>query len=580
MIKNMENFMWKMKNYDKNKEIEISNKGVHRIISRLICSRNIELMNIDKFLSSEYNDLSDPYLLNDVEKGVNIFIETIKTKGSVAIIGDYDADGIISSTMLKELCNNFKLKCKVFLPSRIEHGYGLSKNTIESFIDENKIPPDLLFITDCGTNNYKEIEILREYGIKKIIIIDHHEIMDRNKLSLNADALISWHLSNGFNEMCACGEVFQFIRGIRYKTNKINPIEFLTYACIGSVADVSPVVGDNRIIIKNGLTEYAINHIRGYGLRALLEQSNVHVNSLTQEDISFKIAPKINAIGRIYKPDAIYHLLIERDVQNALEIMEHIIDYNDKRKKIQHEIEIEAKKIIKENYQEYKYGILCFNEKWHIGVVGIVASKIVEFCDCPALVIGHSNGVWKGSGRSINGVNIKEILDSCSDLFISYGGHAGAVGATIKNELINDAPKIFNEACEKYFKTHSISKDIIKYFDATIKPSAINMEIGEKIIEMSPWCQYNNPEPIFKLSDVKIVNSKFIEKETWKLLKFYVEKNGVKSEFMFKTFSPVCGAEIEGRIADIYFKFPQKTKDPSNKFFSYEMNMVDMELKD
>ena len=570
--------MWKQKEYNKDKEIKLRNKDMHRMLARLVSERNIPTEKCERFLKSEYKFLSDPYTLNGVEKAVDIFIHAVKNNYNVSIIGDYDADGIVSSTMLKELCTNFQLKCNVFLPSRIEHGYGLSQNTIESFLQENRILPDLLFITDCGTNNYDEINLLKEKGIKKIIIIDHHEIMDEKKLSKNADALISWHLSKDFNEMCACGEVFQFIRGIRYKTNKINPIEFLTYACIGTVADVSPVVGDNRIIIKNGLTEYAINHVHGAGLRTLLSSSKIHPSCFTQEDIAFKIAPKINAIGRIYKPDAMHQLLIERDINNAEEITEHVSEYNEERKRIQKNIEREAKQIIEKDYQFEKNGLLCCNEKWHIGVVGIVASKIVETYNCPSLIIGHSNGTWKGSGRSVNGVNIKDILDLCSELFESYGGHAGAVGVTLKKEYIEKAPEIFNDACRKYFEKHKIEKEVINYFDASLKVSAITMDIGEKIIELSPWCQYHNPEPIFKASSVMVSDVQLIEKETWRLLKFHIEKDGVRCPYGFKAFSPCCGSEIEGRMINVYFKFPQKTEDPNNRFFKYEMNIVDIEL--
>jgi single-stranded-DNA-specific exonuclease len=567
--------MWKQKEFNKEQELNMSQKGMHGILARLISQRNIETESAESFLKADYNDLSHPYKLHDVEKAVNIFIEVAKNKGAVSVIGDFDADGVISSTMLKELCNNFGLQCNVFLPSRIDHGYGLNQKTIKAFSESLKKTPDLLIITDCGMNNSNQIDELRALGIKKIIVIDHHEGSGDN-ISLNADALVTWHLSENYNEMCACGEVFQFIRGIRWLTKKVNPIEFLTLAAIGTVADVSPIIGDNRIIVRQGLTEYSINHVAGAGLKALLKQSNIHITALTQEDIAFKIAPKINAVGRMFHPDSVYHMLVERNVNSAENLAEHITKYNEERKLVQSQIEKEAKSSITQS--DNLHGILTYNKNWHIGVVGIVASKIAETYNCPALVVGYKDGVWKGSGRSINGIHIKQILDMCPEIFDGYGGHSGAVGFTLNEEKMDRAPSIFNDACEKYFKTHKIENKSLKLFDAHLKPQSITKEVGEEIIKLSPYCNVNNPEPIFKISKVNIVESKFIEKETWRLLKFKVEKDGFIVPYSFKTFSPPCGSEIEGRLANIFFSFPQKMEDPSNRFFEYELSVVDIEL--
>jgi len=181
--------MWKQKRYEKEKESIIAQKGIHGILARLMSQRNIDADLSFSFLDADYNGLSHPYKLHDVEKAVNIFIEVAKNKGTVSVIGDYDADGIISSTMLKELCNTFGLQCNVFLPSRIDHGYGLNQKTIKAFAESLKKIPDLLIITDCGMNNSPQINELRGLGIKKIIVIDHHEGSGDN-ISLNADALV------------------------------------------------------------------------------------------------------------------------------------------------------------------------------------------------------------------------------------------------------------------------------------------------------------------------------------------------------------------------------------------------------
>ena len=167
--------MWKQKTYDKIKEAAFIEDGTHKMLARLLSQRDFD-QTAEEFLSADYQGLSHPYLLHDVEKAARIFCDNALDKGRVAIMGDYDCDGIVSSTMLKELCNVFDLECTVFLPSRLEHGYGLNEKTIAAFSDRMDKIPDLLIITDCGMNSRKEVEILREMGISKIIIIDHHFI--------------------------------------------------------------------------------------------------------------------------------------------------------------------------------------------------------------------------------------------------------------------------------------------------------------------------------------------------------------------------------------------------------------------
>ena len=568
--------MWKSKEIDTIKEASLIKTGMHKLLARLIAQRDIKLESVEKFISSDYNDLSHPNNLHDVEKAARIFCDNVLNKGEVAIIGDYDVDGIVSSTMLQELCNVFEIDCTVFLPSRLEHGYGLNPKTIAAFTDGLEVIPDLLIISDCGMNSRNEVEELRSLGISKIIIIDHHT-GETDNIATNADALISWHLSNGLNEMCACGEVFQFIRGIRWITKRVDPIEFLTYAAIGTVADVSPIIGDNRIIVKNGLTEYAINHVLGAGLNAMLKQARIHPASLTQEDISFKIAPKINAVGRMYHPDIVHGLLIERDIKSAEKLADYITTYNVERKEVQSKIEREAKKIVE--LGQFTHGILVYGEDWHIGVVGIVAARLADTYDKPSLVVGYRNGVWKGSGRSAHGINIKEILDLCPEIFEGYGGHAGAVGLTLRKDCLDTASQVFNEACKKYLKGHPLGGDNPdKYYDAKLKLQVVTPQICRKLLELYPYCKEHNPEPIFSLVGVKIVEPTYIEKDTWRLLKFYVEKDGYKIPYYFKTFAPPCGLEIEGRKANIIFSFPQKTEDSANRYFSFELNAVDIEL--
>ena len=566
---------WKSRPYDKAKEEELIRNGQSKLLARLLAQRNIEPKDVPSFLSSNYEDLSHPHKLGGVDKAVQIFAEAIKNKKSIAVYGDYDADGVCSSTMIKELCTSFNCSCVVFLPSRKEHGYGLNIKSIEDFKVRLVTPPHLLFVLDCGSNNEKEVRDLKAWGVQKIVIIDHH-IIDPSKQSTSADVLINWHLC-GYQETCACGEVFQFIRGVRWVTKKINPIEYLPYAALGVLADVSPIIGDNRIIVRNGLKEYAMKHLTSSGLICLLRKSGVYSKNISQEDVLFKIAPRINAVGRLEKPDIAFNLLIEQDLSTAELIAQCMAERNDERKKIQKSMVKEAITTVNANIKDYPNGILIFNQNWNIGVVGLVASKLTEHFFVPAIVVGQNGEVWKGSGRSLKGIDLKEILDSCAYLFDGHGGHKMAAGVTLNKNHILIANQIFNEACGKYYEKYG-RPEKIRYYDAMVKPSSLNKNAVNGLLKtLYPYCSQNNPEPIFLLPDVTITDTELFGKEEQKMVAFNVVRDGSKSAFFLRSFTDVVGTEINGCKADVYVTLPQTIN--SNPKFRTFLNVVDIVLK-
>jgi len=555
------NINWKPREINAEKEEQFLDKGIHKLVARLLAQRDIK--DIEGFLAPDYKKLSHPHTLNDVKKAAELFCQVALNKGDIAVIGDYDADGVVSSVMIKQICIRFGLKCNVFLPSRLEHGYGLTPESLEAFKTKmGDSIPDLLFIVDCGSNNESEVKLLKDMGIKHIIIIDHH-IIDESKLSKSADALISWHLSDSL-EMCTCGEIFQFIRGIRWLTKKIDPIEFLSYAALGTIADVSPLIGDNRILVRNGLTSEALNNITSVGFNALLRSSGIYSSFVTQKDVQFQIAPKINAAGRLLIPDLAYKLLVEPDIATSEKMAATLADCNDKRKQLQKKIEKQAIKMVESDRDKYPHGIAVANYKWHIGVAGIVASKLVEKFYKPVLVIGENNGIYKGSGRSLPNVNLKEIMDDCKDVFQKYGGHESAAGLTLKNDCLETVNARFNEACKKYYKETTIPEEV-NYYDIELKVKAVSIRVAKKIVDsLYPYCNQYNPEPIFCIKGVTLCRPETGGSKIWPLLSFNVAKDGIESELRMKFFTPDLGTEVDGRTADVYFKFPQNLE--GNKF--------------
>lgn len=568
--------MWISRDIDTDKVAKLKELGVNNFLTRLLAQRSVPIEETKAFLECKYENISHPHSLHDVDVGADIFCQAMLKKQSVGVIGDYDCDGVMSSVMIKELCQLFGRPCKVFLPSRFEHGYGLNAKTIKAYKEANPTPPHLLFVLDCGSNNFKEVEELKEYGVEKVIIIDHH-LIDEDKMSKNADAFISWHL-NDHLEMCAAGEVYHFIRGIRYLTKKVDPIEFLSYAAIGTVGDVSPIIGDNRIIVRHGLGPYALNHVGSFGLQAMLDKTRLSADNLSQEDVAFKFVPKINAAGRMSKPDVALNLFAEPDPDVAKKIAAYLIDQNNERKTLQKRIEDEAIQKVKDG--NFKEGILVSDPSWNVGVVGIVASRLVDRFHKPAVVVGAVNGESKGSGRSVEGTNLKDILADCQDLFTKFGGHAMAAGVSIKPECINEAGAEFDKACQRYNQKHELqSGEKIHYFDACLKVKAITAKTASLIRNnLYPYNPVDNPVPVFKLSGVKILSTELREGANWKLLKFDIEKDGERLPFQLSMFTDKFGTEIGGRMADIYFSFPHSIL--SEEMSLNRLNIVDIDFAD
>ena len=548
--------MWIQRKCDEIKESKLLKMGKNQILSKLLSQRNIKDEELENFLASDYKNLSHPHSLQGVKEAVEVFHQTKMKAGTVAVYSDFDSDGVLSAVSIKELCNVFEMECKVILPSRVDQGYGLNPKSIALIKETLRIPPDLLFIADCGSSSENEIKELKEWSPHtRIVIIDHHEI-NQETISKSADVLINWHQTNS-QEMCAAGEVFQFIRGIRWVTKRVNPIEFLSITAIATIADVSPIVGDNRLIVKHGLTSYALNHVLSNGINALLQVSYIKPEVLSQMDVQFKIAPVINASGRLYHPKAVYDLLIERDMQVAINTAEHVLRFNKERKEIQKTMEEKAIELAKKS--KCKNGILVYDESFHVGVVGIVAAKLVEKFGVPAIVIGKVGDKWKGSCRSISNVNIKEILDKCPELFDSYGGHAMAAGVTIKADKIEVAAQVFDKACMEYCGENNITKDNKKYYDIEIDLDQVDTDMSRLLIDtIYPYCEENNKEPIFMVKDVEITGTTVKEGGTWRLLSFYARNDKKAVSFPFKFFTTKFGTEIEGKKADILFTFPQR----------------------
>ena len=526
------------------------------LLARLLANRKISTGETGLFSSPKMDYVNWDQALGGINDAAHLLLNVVKKKGRVAVIGDYDVDGTSSAAMIQWLCRQLGVDCHVFLPSRHEHGYGLNAKTVPAFIKSVGKPPDLLIAADCGTSSEPEIDELRKFGAKRIAIIDHH-IADQKRFSQSADIVVNWRLGTS-EEMCAAGQIFVMAKVLEKMLDRKLTTDILLLAAIATVADMSPVNGLNRIIVKNGLARASKTKLPG--LKQLLSFCDVDGYGLSQNDVSFTIAPLINAVGRMDRPNLAYELMIEEDEAKAMSMAAQLREYNQNRKIAQFEIAEQASELADKLLQKGigSNGLLLIKPEWNHGIVGVVASRIVEKYFVPSIVMGEFQGNTKGSGRSMEGVHLKEIMDSCADqLFAVYGGHEMAAGATLKAGMEKQAAKIWDDACGAYFKTHPRPEPVL-YYDLELPPEYVtvgNCQVLREIIH--PYDRRQNPEPVFLMRGVDVVKLKRTDGGHYQMVRFSGRKDGRELPLQFKSFRSDHQDVLEGQAVDILFTMSQ-----------------------
>lgn len=539
-------------------DLEAQHRSLQKnnVVARLLANRGIGTGEVGLFFNPKLDFINWRSALGGIRQAAELFLEVRRRNGKIAVIGDYDVDGTASAAMLQLLCRQLGIHCHVFLPSRHEHGYGLNARTVPAFIQSVGTPPDLLIAADCGTSSDPEIEQLRKFGAHRIAIIDHH-IADPKRFSKSADIVVNWRLGDD-DEMCAAGQIFVMAKVIEAILDKKLTTELLPLAAIATVADMSPVRGLNRVIVKNGLARAPKTNLPG--LRYLLQTCDVDENGISQTDVAFNIAPRINAIGRMEKSNPAYELLVEENDAQAAILAEQLEECNHDRKVLQNEI-VEAATEQADRLQKNgvgQHGLMLVDSQWNIGIVGVVASRIVERFFVPTLVMGGFEGHIKGSGRSMEGVHLKNIMDSCADkLFTAYGGHEMAAGATLKDEAVTRAAEIWDSACAEYFK-HNPRPDPVLFYDAELPPEYVTADNCRHLREtFHPYDRSENPEPVFRMSGLDVSGVITKSGATHSLIRFSGRKGGWRLPLQFKSFRPEHQVVLDGQTIDILYTMSQ-----------------------
>lgn len=487
---------WSFYEVEEEKMNEISSKyKISELLARVLVNRGItDEQDIKIFLGPTRNDFYDPFLMPDMEKAVDRIIEAIENQDKVMIYGDYDVDGITSVTVLKKFLKERGLETGVYIPNRLDEGYGLNKNAIKKIIEQEY---KLIITVDCGISGIEEIEECNRLGIQTIIT-DHHEAGD---ILPNAYAIVDAKRKDNkypFRELAGVGVVFKLIQAISTKL-KLEDKEYLKYldiVAVGTISDIVPLVNENRVIAKLGLM--LIKMTKNIGLRELIMAANY--KQIDSNTISFGIAPRINACGRMGHQEKALELFLTENIVQAKEITDELNRYNIERQEIEANIYKQALEKLQEEVIENKSAIVLGGDNWYHGVIGIVASKLTESFFKPTVLVCFEEDDGKGSGRSVPGFDLYEALNYSGEYLDRFGGHAMAVGLTVNKQNFENFKVKFEEFAEQ--KNVKQILPTIK-IDGEISKSDLKIETVEELKKLEPFGE-KNQRPSFLYKGLKI----------------------------------------------------------------------------
>lgn len=461
--------------------------------TKILYSRGIDdAQRLTSFLSADLSHLHDPYLLHDMDKAVSRIRQAVENYEQILIYGDYDADGMTSSSIIKETLEMIGAEAQVYLPNRFTDGYGPNESVYKYFIEQQDI--SLIITVDNGVSGQEAIAYAKAQGVD-VIVTDHHSLPAELP-----DAFAIVHPEHPqadypFKHLAGCGVAFKLACALLESI----PVEMLDLVAIGTIADMVSLTDENRIMVKVGLE--ILKSTERVGLLELLRISDVEMETINEDTVGFKLAPQLNALGRLDDPNPAIELLTGFDEEKALGIAQMINEKNEERKEVVQRIFEEALAMVDRS----KPVQILAKEGWHPGVLGIVAGRILEQLSQPVIVLNIENGLAKGSARSIEAVNIFHALDNHRDLFWAFGGHAGAAGMTLEAEKLEELSQVI---CD-YIVDESIdiSQKSRLIIDDSLQLAELSLDTIKSLEKLAPFGM-DNKRPVFLLKEFKVTQAR------------------------------------------------------------------------
>ena len=487
------NKQWEVCEIDEDQAKIIAEKfHLSMLIARLLVNKGIvNEEQIPVFLQPTRNNFYDPFLMPDMEKAVIRIITAIQHHEKIIIYGDYDVDGITSSVVFKNYLEERGLKADIYIPNRLDEGYGLNEKAIQGIVEQGY---QLMITVDCGITGIKEVELANCLGLD-VIITDHHE---PSKELPNAIAVVdAKREDNGypFRGLAGVGVTFKTIQAISQQLNlpAESYLKYLDIVCIGTISDIVPLQDENRVISQLGLK--LIKQTKNVGLKTLL--NSIGFQQIDSNTVSFGIAPRMNACGRMGHENIAVDLLLTDNGQEAQKLTQELNRYNLERQAIEKKIFEEAIEMTKNTKQQC---IVVGKKGWHHGVIGIVSSKVTEMYGKPSILLCYEDGMAKGSGRSIKGFDLHQALENCEQYVEQFGGHSMAIGVSIKEKNVEK----FAEQLNQYAKTKNIESIVpVLLIDQKVELKDLSIEDVKNLKLLEPFGEAN-PVPLFQLSNLKI----------------------------------------------------------------------------
>ena len=492
---------------------------------------------IEHFLSPRLKHLADPFLLPNMEVAIARLLRAHEQNEPLVIFGDYDVDGVTSTTILLEVLRTLGWSVEAYLPRRMEEGYGLSRDGVENCL--KKFPMKLLLAVDCGSTAVETIAWLRERDVD-VIVLDHHQVSDPAPAAV---ALVNPQLTKNsklttqnFTELCSAGLAFKLAHALVKRGREsglagaaeYDVRQLLDLVALGTIADLVPLTGENRILVSVGLER--LNTTQRPGLIALKQVAGVP-EKLGAFEVGFQLAPRLNASGRLETAAQSLHLLLAPDLETALPLAQNLDLINRERQKIERGIAETAIGVVRSKFDAQNDWVIVEGELlWHIGVVGIVASRVLAEFYRPTIIIGGENGEMRGSGRSIVGFDLAAALRQCDDLLVKHGGHAMAAGLSIAPEKIDLLRTRLNEIARHTLKQENLQPPL--RLDAEVNLKEINLDSLAELDRLKPMGQGNPTTQFFArgLIQARPVQRMGADKQH---VKMWVKADAIKHEVVW-----------------------------------------------
>ena len=447
--------------------------------------------------------------MKDMDRAVKRIISAITKKERILIFGDYDVDGITATAILYQFFKDIDVDASIYIPHRIKEGYGLKADYISDPAVAGNA--DLIITVDCGSDSHEAVNAAIANNID-VIITDHHRISETPPSACAVVNPKRFDCDSGLEHLAVVGVVFYLLislrkalRDIGFWQNRTEPN--LKNCCdlvaLGTIADIVPVRDENRILVKSGLE--MIKNIKRTGISSLIRCCGINGREIDAEDVAYKIAPRLNAAGRIDHADSAFELLITDNIERATQISAALNQFNSERQSIEKKTFEEIRLILQKNPELLmQSSLVLFNDKWHEGILGIVSSRLVKEYFKPVVLITIKNGIGKGSSRSIPGIDIYECLLKCSAVLDGFGGHSMAAGLTLKPKYMQIFAKKFENAVKNIMKINAL-EPLVKV-DCEVEFNEITDRLIDELEQLKPFGAENN-EPLFLAKDIKVVSS-------------------------------------------------------------------------